>query len=100
MNLMSRHVLMSKISGNTVTVGWDAPLQTFFAQVLRDAGDECDPVVLWLGTSTREYPVADSLVAPLQPYADLDSAMLSQLRFDLSEASDRRPSALQRRLRF
>src|SRR5208283_4453511 len=34
----------------TVVVGWDNPLQTYFAQVSRDdAAEDEDPLVLWLG---------------------------------------------------
>ena len=96
---MSRHELTPKQDGLVVAVGWDNPLQTFFAQVLREQEDDDDSILLWLGTATREYPTPDSLVAPLKPYAELGADMLARLRADLSEASDKGPSPLQRLLR-
>ncbi len=100
---MSRHELVAKQPGLVVAVGWDNPLQTFFAQVMRveaeDGDEDEDPVILWLGTATREYPIPESLVAPLRPYADVGAELLSQLRADLAAASDKGPSPLQRLLR-
>ncbi len=96
---MSRHELTPKQDGFVVVVGWDSPLQTFFAQVLQEQGDDDDSILLWLGTATRECPTPDSLVAPLQPYAELGADMLARLRADLAEASDKGPSPLQRLLR-
>ena len=97
---MSRHTVPSKSSGSTVVVGWDNPLQSYFAQVIRerevaDGDDDYDPVLLWLGTSHHEHLNPDSLVEPLRPYADLDQELLAQLRSNRAEAAERKPSHLQ-----
>ena len=97
---MSRHTVPPKSSGTTVVVGWDNPLQSYFAQVIReqDGGgvdDDDDPVLLWLGASHHEHLTPDSLAEPLRPYADLDQELLAQLRSDRAEAAERKPSHLQ-----
>ncbi len=42
------------------TVGWDRPLQTFFAQVIFATEDEPDEgeALIWVGTEPSEHQVA------------------------------------------
>jgi hypothetical protein len=81
----------------TISVGWDNPLGTFFAQVSRVQTDDDlrDPVILWLGTEQGEIQRAEDLVAALTPYAELTEAHLRQLRADRIADADR-PTVLQR----
>ena len=98
---MSQHQVSAKQQDITVTVGWDNPLQTFFAQVLRFANnddDDGDPVLLWLGATHHEHLTPDSMVEPLAPFADLEPELLAQLRVDRAEAAARRPTALQEQM--
>ena len=94
---MSRHEIPGLTLELEVVVGWDNPLQTFFAQVLRP-GDEDDDILLWLGTSWEEHPTPESLVGLLAPYARIDTGLLAELRQDQSETAAERPTELQRHL--
>lgn len=94
---MSRHEIPAKRPGFTVIVGWDNPMMTFFAQVEDEAaGEDDDPVVLWLGGHHREVLRPEDLAAPLAPYADLMATHIEQLRADRAGDADRGPTALQR----
>ncbi len=94
---MSRHEIPAKYQGLTVVVGWDNPMITYFAQVEDEsAGDDTDPIVLWLGASHREVLRPEDLALPLAPFADLTKAHLDQLRADRAGDADRGPTALQR----
>ena len=99
--MSSRRDLASKLSGHTVTCGWDNPLQTYFCTVVRDRAawdrEADDPVVLWLGLDEGEVRTPEALVEPLARYADLDAATLSLLRADRAADLDRGPTVLQRR---
>ncbi|MGA9867270.1 MAG: hypothetical protein WBQ75_12635 [Acetobacteraceae bacterium] len=80
---MSRRQLTACQSGYTVVVGWDNPLSTFFAQVIRtDDEDENDPVTLWLGGLAGEVQEPEALIRPLAPYATLVDAVIEYLRAD------------------
>lgn len=93
---MSRHDVTGKDPALEIIVGWDNPLQTFFAQVLRPAcDDEDDSVLVWVGTAWQKCPSPDDLVTKLAAYADLSEEQLSRLRLDRAEAAQTRPSALQ-----
>ena len=54
--MSSRRDIPPRETGITVTVGWDNPLMTFFAQVVRiqDNDDTRDPSLLWLGGAPGE----------------------------------------------
>ena len=94
---MSRHEIPGITPGLKVVVGWDNPLQTFFAQVLRP-GDENDDILLWLGTTWEEHPTPEGLVGPLAPYAQLDTDLLAELRLDQAETAAEEPTELQRHM--
>jgi hypothetical protein len=85
---MSRHEITAFDPLNTVIVGWDPPLQTFFAQVkstLLEETDPDDPFLLWIGCSLREIYSVDGLVGPLRPYAKLDAETCKALYEDKDE---------------
>ena len=91
---MSRHDVPARAPDLTVVVGWDGPLQTFFAQVDRQIpGTEESKTVLWIGTRQREIADAAQLAAPLAPFAELTDCLLRQLRAD--EATSPPPTPLQ-----
>jgi hypothetical protein len=93
---MSRHTIPAKTPGLTVAVGWDNPLQTYFAQVSRDdVGEDEDPVIIWLGGEPREVCSPGNLAEPLAPYAIISDAMIDQLRADRAACLDRAPTPLQ-----
>mgnify|MGYP000567763958 CR=1 FL=1 len=94
---MSRHVIDGKDPDLTVTVGWDNPLQTYYAQVERGESDS-DDLVLWAGTRNYEYRTPEALAEPLAPYADLTPATLQQLQQDrvIEQTQEPTPSRVQR----
>jgi hypothetical protein len=96
--MSSRITIPAREHGVTVVVGWDNPLMSFFAQVVRDQEeiDERDPVTVWVGAARGEVLRPEELAEPLAPYADLTAAHLAQLRADRAACADRGPSALQR----
>lgn len=97
---MSRYTIPAIIPYITVVVGWDNPLETFFAQVTRepDGEDESDPIVFWIGAFPGEVRAAEDLAKPLASYATLSDDMVAQLRADYIACLDRAPTRLQRTL--
>ncbi|MHB0671733.1 hypothetical protein [Roseomonas mucosa] len=81
---MSRHDIPARQPGLTIAIGWDRPMDTFFAQVLRDAaGDDAeDTVLLWLGGEPGAVSDPAHMIVPRAPYAGLTQAHLAQLRAD------------------
>ena len=94
---MSRHTIPALRPEFTVIVGWDNPLAIYYAQVSRDdAGEDDDPVVLWLGTEANQITSPWDLIEPLIRYVTLRVDTIEQLRSDRAACLDRSPSALQR----
>ncbi len=90
--MSSRRQIPGKRPELAITVGWDNPLRTYFAQVDRVDGS----CILWVGSEVRECPTAEALVVPLAPYVDLQPEMIEQLRADRLADIDRGPTDLQR----
>ena len=91
---MSRHDVPGRAADLTVVVGWDGPLQSYFAQVHRQVPrTKQSKMVLWVGTSQREIADAAQLAAPLAPFAELTDCLLRRLRAD--EAASPPPTLLQ-----
>jgi hypothetical protein len=87
----SRHRFITPL--HTVIVGWDNPLQTFFAQVWTGHdenawGDEPD---LWVGCCLAEIPTVDELSHRLKAFAEVPAAVEALLRTNYDE---RRPTVL------
>ena len=99
---MSRHEVPARDQTLSVVVGWDNPLQTFFAQVARperaDDGDEDDPMLLWVGTEPREVTTVEDLAHHLAPFADLATEMAEQLRAERAAMLGRAPTATQQEM--
>jgi len=95
---MSRHDIPGLDPGLIVTVGWDNPMQSFFATVVRnpDPDDDEAETLLWVGQTQREILTPEALALPLAPYAALSDATIAQLRQDWIAMLDRGPSELQR----
>jgi hypothetical protein len=85
---MSRHEIPARDPAHKVIVGWDPPMQTFFAQVIdrakEEAGDD-DDMVAWHGTSLRELYEVDQLHRKVARFADLTADMRSTLYGDKDE---------------
>lgn len=88
---MSRHDLRPKAGQPHVvraTVGWDRPLQTFFAQVFFVTDEE--PVegeaLIWLGTAPGELLCAEAVIAIVEPHAVVPADLASQLQTEMHKA--------------
>ena len=82
---MSRRSLVpndAQPAGTSIAVGWDRPLQTFFAQVLRTDDHGEDDVIIWVGTALKELITATAAVAAVAPYADIPTDLAAQLETD------------------
>jgi len=99
---MSRHDLIPFSKQYDVTVGWDPPMETFFAQVedliLARQGND-DAILVWVGTSFREILRPEDLAVHVARYATLTDEDLAILRADRAATLDQGGSALQRLMR-
>lgn len=95
---MSRYEIHAKNPALVVVVGWDNPMGTYFAQVVREAKkiDQENQILLWLGGIEREYLDAVDMIPKLAPYATLTQDMLTTLHNDRVAMLDRGPTPLQR----
>ena len=98
--MSSRFIVPARVTGLLVWIGWDNPLGTFFAQVLRvqKKDDSRDPVILWVGLEPGEIRKAEDLIPLLTPYAELTQEHLARLRADRATDADRGPTTLQREM--
>ena len=85
---MSRYVLQPKPDKQNVvcaTVGWDRPLQTFFAQVFFCTEGEPDEgeALIWVGTKPGELLSADGVIALIAPHVDVFEDLADRLTADM-----------------
>jgi hypothetical protein len=90
---MSRHDLQPKADKPDVvraTVGWDRPLQTFFAQVFIRTEEEPDEgeALIWIGTEPGELPTAEAALAVVAPFVDVPASLAGELTADMRETVD------------
>ncbi|WP_374133320.1 hypothetical protein [Sphingomonas sp. 28-62-20] len=64
-------------------VGWDRPLQTYFAQVLSAPDEDGEEIELvWVGTAFGELPRAVDAIRVLEPYCQIEASLAAQLEID------------------
>lgn len=67
----------------TIAVGWDAPMNTFFAQVLTNQADDDLrdlPPVLWLGGDFNEYTDFSEFISALAEHGyEIEAVVAVQL---------------------
>jgi hypothetical protein len=97
---MSRYDIPTRDPRLSAAVGWDNPLQSYFAQVLRPetADDDDDNVLLWVGAAPREVITVEDLARHLAPFADLAPQVAEQLRADRAAKLWQAPTAVQQAL--
>lgn len=78
---MSRHLVRDD-EQYKVVVGWDPPLQTFFAQVHDLSKDEEERIILWLGTRPDELPTPNVVATTIAPWAQLPDELFIGLCWD------------------
>ena len=77
---MSRYSIPPQQPGLTVTVGWDNPLGTFFAQVFDPSIEEdADACLLWIGTAPAAIPTVAALQAQLTGWATIPPTIVDRL---------------------
>lgn len=82
---MSRHTIPGINPDHDVVVGWDPPLQTYFAIVIDPTKDEEDEAYnpLWLGADRyEEIDRVYDLVEKVKPYANVPPEVRRQLVID------------------
>lgn len=87
---MSRHDLEPKADQPHVvraTVGWDRPLQTFFAQVFFRTEHEPDEgeALIWIGTEPGELLTAEAAIAIVAPHVEVPIGLTDQLDAEMRE---------------
>jgi hypothetical protein len=96
-NAMSRYNLEGNLPGLRIVVGWDNPLETYFAQVWSGPEPKEGSLQLWTGTMRSQLTTVESLVTQVAPYGDIPPAVLAQLRDDPHSCGE--PTPLQKYLR-
>ena len=92
---MSRYSIPAQHAALTIVVGWDNPLQTFFAQAFDPSvEDEAEADLLWIGTALQAIPTVAALQAQLAGWATLPAALVAQLTREQQAATP--PTPLQR----
>lgn len=87
---MSRHDLQPKADQPHVvraTIGWDRPLQTFFAQVFFRTEDEPDEgeALIWLGTEPGELLTAEAAITIVAPHVEIPGGLADKLDAEMRE---------------
>ena len=90
---MSRYKIPADDPRYDVIVGWDDPLETYFATVFDPTVDEDDDAacVFWMGTALRALLTVDALQDCLQAYATIPPAVRAQLHQDRANTRPRSP---------
>lgn len=63
-------------------VGYDRPLETFFAQVFETDADGEEDAFLWQGTFPGELPTPRSAIALIEPFCDVPADLAAALETD------------------
>lgn len=89
---MSRHDLQPRPDSSGVvraTVGWDRPLQTFFAQVFFATEDEPEEgeALIWSGTEPGELLTAEAAIAIVAPHAIVPAELADRLTAEMRSTS-------------
>lgn len=101
---MSRHTFTGLDGENTVAIGWDRPLETFFVQVLAPhptlEGEQ--EILFWKGTDLRELPTAADALTAARLWAllpiDLGATLETDRMKTLGNSDGEHQAAVKRRL--
>ncbi|CAH0356315.1 hypothetical protein [Sphingobium sp. CECT 9361] len=104
---MSRHELKPRPDQPAViraVIGWDRPLQTFFAQVFTpsEAEPEEGEATIWLGTEPGELATPEAAIAIVAPYAiipdDLSDRLQAEMQATVGIKDGKHQQAAKRRI--
>ncbi|RUL86972.1 hypothetical protein [Tautonia sociabilis] len=76
---MSRYKFKGRDPRHTIVIGWDNPLETFFAQVWDGEPADDDGVELWVGCEIGEIEDVEELVEIVAPYAEIPAEVVAKL---------------------
>ncbi len=93
---MSRYTFAGNKPGRSITVGWDNPLKTYFAQVWEAGGPASGELRLWVGPGRERVTTVESLAGLLAPYGNIPRRVVSQLKDDQGQRHE--PTPLRRLL--
>lgn len=81
---MSRHEFPAcRLGAETIAVGWDRPLATFFITAFGPVGAHGDRTIIeWLGTERRELTRVADVLRLAGRYADLPEGIGRTLQLD------------------
>jgi hypothetical protein len=89
---MSRYSILAQDPRWIVIVGWDNPLQTFFAQVFDPSIEEDEEAdLLWVGTALQAIPTVAALPAQLADWATIPADIADRLSRDQQAATPPTP---------
>lgn len=92
---MSRYYIDGMDVDHNVAVGWDNPLQTFFAHVEDRTKDEEESVILMCGSKPGDdILTVEALQNRLREYAEIPTNIKTQLQRDFDNRTE--PSPLQK----
>ena len=90
---MSRYKLEPRADRKDVDhaiVGWDRPLETFFAQVFSKASPDEDPIV-WVGADYGELRTPEAAIAAVEAFAIIPEGTRAKLLQDYADGPSRPP---------
>jgi len=99
---MSRHELQPRPDSVGVTraaVGWDPPLETYYAQVFTTREGE-EEAIVWRGTSPRELATPADAIHVVAPYAIVPDDLASALAAEEAASNGRTDGPHQRRMKL
>ncbi|WP_228244187.1 hypothetical protein [Porphyrobacter sp. GA68] len=82
---MSRREIPIKVGERRAVravVGYDRPLETYFAQVFETDADGEEDAFLWQGTFPGELPTPRSAIALIEPFCDVPADLAAALETD------------------
>ncbi|MCF8708690.1 hypothetical protein [Rhizorhapis sp. SPR117] len=85
---MSRYELKPRPGNGIIkaVVGWDRPLQSFFAQIFTPTDEEPEEgeATIWLGTEPGELPSPEVAIRVLEAYVDIPERLAADLAADMN----------------
>lgn len=90
---MSRYKLTAREDRPDIdhaVLGWDRPLETFFAQVFTKASPEEDAIV-WVGTDYGEIRSPEAAIGAVEQYAVIPDDIIARLLNDFADKPARQP---------
>lgn len=95
---MSRYVIPAIDLNHNVVVGWDNPLQTFFAIVSDETRDEDNKIVQWIGIGNKDIIVdINELQKQLEQFALIPRSIKMKLKEDYQNRTE--PTPLQKMMK-